>query len=70
MGLDLLSLIYYDFILIFAGVLGFWGRLDAEVDYQGVHISNGLTQEAITALENIALTIDDVLYGQVGGSKK
>lgn len=45
-------------------------RLDAEVDNQGVHISNGLTQEAITALENIALTIDDVLYGQAGGSKK
>ncbi len=45
-------------------------RLDAEVDHQGVHISNGLTQEAITALENIALTIDDVLYGQAGGSKK
>jgi HK97 family phage prohead protease len=45
-------------------------RLDAEVDHQGIHISNGLTQEAITALENIALTIDDVLYGQAGGSKK
>lgn len=45
-------------------------RLDAEVDNQGIHISNGLTQEAIIALENIALTIDDVLYGEAGGSKK
>jgi HK97 family phage prohead protease len=45
-------------------------RLDAEVDNQGIHISNGLTPDAISALEAIAFSIDDVLYGGVGGSKK
>ena len=45
-------------------------RLDAEVDDEGIHISNGLTDDAITALERVAASIDEVLYGKAGGSKK
>ena len=45
-------------------------RLDAEVDDEGIQISNGLTDDAITALERVAASIDEVLYGKAGGSKK
>jgi len=45
-------------------------RLDADIDDEGIHISNGLTEDAITALERVAASIDEVLYGKAGGSKK
>lgn len=45
-------------------------RLDAEIDEHGIHVTNGLSSDAIEALDNVVATIDFHLRRQAGGLKK
>jgi HK97 family phage prohead protease len=45
-------------------------RLDAEIDEKGIHVTNGLSEEAIEALDTVVATIDFHLSRQAGGLKK